>query len=62
MYQFAKEVSSTHQRLIYRSIAMERIAHRRWIRNARQALHKEERESSNKEDAFAAALEALLSA
>jgi DNA-binding PadR family transcriptional regulator len=64
MYQFVKEVSSPHQRLIYRSIAMERIAHHRWIRSARQALQKDERESSNrdKEDAFAAALEALLSA
>jgi DNA-binding PadR family transcriptional regulator len=62
MYQFAKEVSSTHQKLIYHSIAMERIAHRRWIRSARQVLLKVERESANKEDAFAAALDALLSA
>ncbi len=60
MYQFAKAVSSTHQKLIYKSIAMERIAHRRWLRSARQALLNDERESLNKEDAFASALESLL--
>jgi DNA-binding PadR family transcriptional regulator len=62
MHQFAQGVSSIHQKLIYRSIAMERIAHRRWLRSARRALLNDEPESRNKEDAFATALEALLKA
>ena len=57
LYQFAKEVSSDHQKLVYRSIAMERIAHRRWLRSARRTL--QEHDYPNKEDAFASALEAL---
>lgn len=58
LYQFAKDVSSVHQKLVYRSIAMERIAHRRWLRSARQTLVNSE--TPVKEDAFEAALAALL--
>jgi DNA-binding PadR family transcriptional regulator len=61
MYQFVKDAASTHQKLIYRSIAMDRITHRRWLKNARQALLDKTRESQNSEDAFASALEALVS-
>lgn len=63
LYQFAKDVSSSHQRLIYKSIAMERIAHRRWLRSARRALAVDDAHTpapAGVEDAFAAALEALL--
>jgi DNA-binding PadR family transcriptional regulator len=58
LQQFVQGVSTPHQKLIYRSIAMERIAHRRWVRNARQALLAQEPDSPN--DAFDSALEALL--
>jgi DNA-binding PadR family transcriptional regulator len=65
MYQFAKAVSTPHQKLIYRSIAMERFAHRRWIRMARLALRGAEQDESKvleAEDPFAAVVEALFSA
>lgn len=60
MHQFAKDVSTPHQKLIYQSIAMERIAHRRWIRNAKQVLLNEEHKALSNDDTFASALEALL--
>lgn len=60
MYPFTKDVASNHQKLIYRSIAMERIVHRRWITSARNALQGDERGFQAKDDAFASALETLL--
>ncbi len=60
MYKFAEGVSTLHQKLIYRSIAMERFAHRRWIKRARLALQEDKSGTIEPEDAFTEMLEALL--
>ncbi len=59
MHEFAKDAASPHQRLIFKSIAMERVAQRRWIKLARQYLMKEELERLNDDADFVAALEHL---
>ncbi len=59
MHELTKEAVSPHQRLIYKSIAMERVAQRRWIKLARQYLMKEELERLNDDADFVTALERL---
>jgi DNA-binding PadR family transcriptional regulator len=59
LHEFLKEAASPHQRLIYKSIAMERVLQRRWIKLARQYLLNDAVERLQEDTAFASALESL---
>ena len=62
IHELAKNVASPHQKLIYKSIALERIAQRRWVKSARQYLLREDNNSLNDDQVFASELETLFNA